>query len=82
MRANPFVLSFSIGALCLLVGCQEDFRPQSDLEGLEVLGIQASPPAIVLGETSVLTCLGVQRRGSTDLHVVRVSVRHGCIQWI
>ena len=57
MRANPFVLSFSIGALCLLVGCQEDFRPQSDLEGLEVLGIQASPPAIVLGETSVLSAL-------------------------
>ena len=52
--------SLALGSILMvfaLIGCQEDFRPQSDLEGLEVLGIQASPPAIVFGETSTLSAL-------------------------
>jgi len=57
---NPNTVGFRLGILLILLtltGCGEDFRAQSDLDGLEVLGIQASPPAIEFGESSSLSAL-------------------------
>ena len=58
MKLQRTVLLFGIaGVLALVLGCGDDFRAQSDLDGLEVLGIQASPPAIAFGESSSLSAL-------------------------
>ena len=57
LRKNVAVfltLSFFSG---YMTGCNEDFRAQSDLEGLEVLAIQASPPSVEIGESSTLQAL-------------------------
>ena len=54
-RLSVYCLMFLLTVL--VTGCKDDFRAQSDLEGLEILAIQASPPSVTLGESTNLTAL-------------------------
>lgn len=69
LKQTKFIGSFLLFLSPFIgVGCVDDFDPQSELSGLEVLAIQASPPTIEFGESTTLRAL-IHTDGEEANHV-------------
>ncbi len=51
--------TLAILLVALLGGCEEDFKPESEVAGLRVLGLRATPAELAPGQTATLSALVV-----------------------
>jgi hypothetical protein len=54
MKRTPFI---ALSACAALAGCEPDFTPYNELEGLRVLAVRAEPPELAQDESTVLDAL-------------------------